>query len=96
MAEKQQVMRLAKYSLPPKSREDHAVPLPADAVVVGAGYSGGASVHLFIEVPTSTSTIEVRLFRRFGVGDVVPDDYKYVAHVQAGPDVVFVYELVKS
>ena len=91
--------RLAKYSLPPTPAGSKPVRLPVGAVVVGAGYSGGASVHLFVELPLPRSPnggIEERSFRRFGIADVVPDDCKYVAHVQAGPEVVFVYELVRS
>lgn len=92
--------RLASQSLAPmKPGQAQLVELAVGTVVVGVGYTGGASVQLLLEVPITTPLeMETRSFQRFEIGGELPDQghYHYTGFVQAGPTTVFVYERTKS
>lgn len=91
--------RLASVALVPMKRgQAQLVELLPGTVVVGVGYTGGASVQLLLEVPIAGSPgWETRSFQRFEIGGEIPDQghYHYTGYVQAGPTTVFVYERTK-
>lgn len=92
--------RLAKHAFVPKGREDQLTELPVGTEVLGVGYAGGSALHLLLEVPEGAITKSVerqpRSFRRFGLGDIVPSEYRYVGHAIVGPEWVFIYERMKA
>ncbi len=89
---------IAKRGFVPKPGEDQLTEMVKDTTVVGVGHAGGAAVHLLLERPlkTDVKNLETRSFRRFGVGDVVPTEYRYVGHARVGAEWVFIYERMKA
>lgn len=87
--------RLMKFVFVPSVREDRLLEVVKGTEILDVGYAGGTALHLLVAIPidaTGKPELEMRSFRRFDLGDVVPMEYVYVGHVRVATEWVFIFE----